>query len=50
MELLLILLGLAVGFIVGAAWACRRLAGKEGMGEALRAVVQSGPGPWRPPK
>lgn len=49
-EILLFGAALAAGFVIGVAWACRRLAGKEQMGEALRAVVKSGPGPWRPPK
>ncbi len=44
------ILGALVGLVVGVAYACRKLAGKEQMGEALRAVVKSGPGPWRPPQ
>lgn len=50
MELLMLVAGLAAGFVVGALYACRKLAGKEAMAEAAKAVVLGGPGPWRPPK
>lgn len=45
-----LLIALVVGVVFGAVYACRKLAGKEKMTEALRAVVKSGPGPWRPPQ
>lgn len=50
MELLMLLIGLGVGAAVGVVYACRRLAGKDAMTEAVKAVVLNGPGPWRPPK
>lgn len=50
MELLLLIIGLAVGFVGGVLYACRKLAGKESVTEAAKAVVLGGPGPWRPPK
>lgn len=50
MELVMLLLGLGVGAVAGVVYACRRLAGKDAMSEAVRAVVLNGPGPWRPPK
>ena len=50
MEVLMLLAGLAIGVVVGLLYACRKLAGKESMAEAAKAVVLGGPGPWRPPK
>lgn len=50
MELGLLMIGLAVGFGAGVLYACRKLAGKESIAEAAKAVVLGGPGPWRPPK
>ncbi len=49
-EILMLLVGAGVGLVVGAVYACRKLAGKDGMTDALRSVIKSGPGPWRPPQ
>jgi hypothetical protein len=51
MELFSLILGALVGVGLFVAYQVRReMKAGATMNEALRFVVKSGPGPWRPPK